>query len=62
VNFVKEKIGLNVVVRRSLKHDGSQINCLQITPDKQCIAAAANLHVKLFEINTNNPNPVLCCA
>ncbi|RHY02316.1 hypothetical protein DYB36_010698 [Aphanomyces astaci] len=37
--------------------DGS-VNCLQITPDKKYIVAAGNPHIRLFEINTNNPNPV----
>eukprot|EP01095_Lingulamoeba_sp_RSL-Kostka_P007398 TRINITY_DN2356_c0_g1_i1.p1 TRINITY_DN2356_c0_g1~~TRINITY_DN2356_c0_g1_i1.p1 ORF type:complete len:319 (+),score=99.59 TRINITY_DN2356_c0_g1_i1:64-1020(+) len=36
----------------------SQINQLKITPDKQYLAAAGNPHVRLFEANTNNPNPV----
>ena len=27
-------------------------------PDKQYLAAAGNPHIRLFEINTNNPNPV----
>lgn len=35
------------------------MNCLQITPDKQFIAAAGNPHVRLFEVGGNaNPNPV----
>lgn len=36
-----------------------QVNCLQITPDKQFVAAAGNPHVRLFEVGGNaNPNPV----
>jgi target of rapamycin complex subunit LST8 len=35
-----------------------QVNCLQITPDKKYIAAAGNPHIRLFEINSNNPNHV----
>jgi len=31
---------------------------LEITSDKQYIAAAGNPNVRLFEINGNNPNPV----
>jgi hypothetical protein len=34
------------------------VNKLEILPDKQYLAAAGNPHVRLFEINTNNPNPV----
>jgi hypothetical protein len=43
-------------------HDGHhawQVNCLQITPDKQFIAAAGNPHIRLFEVAGNaSPNPV----
>lgn len=34
------------------------MNKLEITPDRQYLAAAGNPHVRFFEINTNNPNPV----
>lgn len=37
----------------------SQINKLEITYDKQFIAAAGNPHVKLFEVNSNDPQPVI---
>ncbi|DAZ97773.1 TPA: hypothetical protein N0F65_009519 [Lagenidium giganteum] len=43
---------------RTVKYPDSQVNCLQITPDKKYIAAAGNPHIRLFEINSNNPNPV----
>jgi len=43
---------------RTIQYADSQINKLEITPDKQYIAAAGNPHVRLFEVNTNNPNPV----
>lgn len=47
------------VCSRSLRYPDSQVNCLQITPDKQFIAAAGNPHVRLFEVGGNaNPNPV----
>ena len=35
-----------------------QVNCLQITPDKNYIAAAGHSHIRLFEIQSNNPHPV----
>ena len=38
---------------------GQQVNKLEITPDKQYLAAAGNPHIRLFEVTTNNPQPVL---
>lgn len=35
-----------------------QVNRLQITPDKQYLAVTGNPHVRLFEINANNPTPI----
>ncbi|TMW55293.1 hypothetical protein Poli38472_013184 [Pythium oligandrum] len=43
---------------RTVKYADSQVNCLQITPDKKYIAAAGNPHIRLFEINSNNPNHI----
>lgn len=45
-------------VHRTLQHNDSQVNCLSITPDKQYLAAAGNPNVKLFEINSQNSNPL----
>eukprot|EP00744_Colponema_vietnamica_P007153 GILI01010327.1.p1 GENE.GILI01010327.1~~GILI01010327.1.p1 ORF type:complete len:307 (-),score=43.26 GILI01010327.1:56-976(-) len=46
------------VCYRTLQYPESQVNRLEITPDKQFLAAAGNPHIRLFEINSNNPNPV----
>lgn len=35
-----------------------QVNRLEITPDKQYIAAAGNPHIRLFEVNSNNQQPL----
>ncbi|CCI45647.1 hypothetical protein ABG067_007680 [Albugo candida] len=43
---------------RTVKYSDSQVNCLNITPDKNYITAAGNPHIRLFEINSNNPNAV----
>jgi len=43
---------------RTLQYADSQINCLQITPDKQLLAVAGNPHVRLFEINSSAGTPV----
>eukprot|EP00455_Lapot_gusevi_P036613 TRINITY_DN4077_c0_g1_i6.p1 TRINITY_DN4077_c0_g1~~TRINITY_DN4077_c0_g1_i6.p1 ORF type:complete len:304 (+),score=45.39 TRINITY_DN4077_c0_g1_i6:152-1063(+) len=47
------------VCYRTLQYAESQVNRLQITPDKQYLAVAGNPHLRLFEINTNNPSPVM---
>lgn len=44
---------------RTLQYADSQVNKLEITPDKQYLAAAGNPHIRLFEVTTNNPQPVL---
>jgi len=43
---------------RTLQYNESQVNCLNITPDKKVLAVAGNPHVRLYEIATSNPNPV----
>jgi len=43
---------------RTLQYTDSQVNCLQITPDKQYLAVAGNPHVRLYEISSGNANPV----
>ncbi|KAL3691901.1 hypothetical protein R1sor_005552 [Riccia sorocarpa] len=44
---------------RTLQYTDSQVNRLEITPDKQLLAAAGNPHIRLFEINSNQPTPLL---
>eukprot|EP00268_Persea_americana_P066555 TRINITY_DN9076_c0_g1_i2.p1 TRINITY_DN9076_c0_g1~~TRINITY_DN9076_c0_g1_i2.p1 ORF type:complete len:253 (+),score=28.76 TRINITY_DN9076_c0_g1_i2:370-1128(+) len=44
---------------RTLQYPDSQVNRLEITPDKQYIAAAGNPHIRLFEVNSNSPQPVM---
>jgi len=43
---------------RTIHYNDSQVNRLEITTDKQYIAAAGNPNIRLFEINSNNPNPL----
>lgn len=43
---------------RTVQYQDSQINCLEITPDKKYLAAAGNPAIRLFDVNSNNPNPV----
>lgn len=42
------------VCSRVIKYPDSQVNKLQITPDKQFIAAAGNPHIRLYEILSSN--------
>jgi G protein beta subunit-like protein len=47
------------ICSRTLRYPDSPVNCLEITPDKQFLAAGGNPHIRLFEINTALSNPVL---
>jgi G protein beta subunit-like protein len=44
---------------RTLQYADSQVNKLEITSEKQYIAAAGNSQVRLFEVNSNDPQPVI---
>ena len=46
------------VCYRTLQYADSQVNKLEITPDKRYLAAAGNPHVRLFEVNASNPQAV----
>lgn len=35
-----------------------QVNKIEVTADKHFLAAAGNPHIKLFEVNSNQPQPV----
>lgn len=35
-----------------------QVNRLEITPNKQYLAAAGNPHIRLFDVNSSTPQPV----
>jgi len=48
------------ICQRTLKYPDSQVNKLEITPDKQFLAAGGNPHIRLYEIaNTEHQQPVL---
>jgi hypothetical protein len=44
---------------RTLQYADSQINALQITPNRQHVAAAGNPQIRLFEVHTSLPTPVM---
>jgi G protein beta subunit-like protein len=43
---------------RTLQYTDSQVNKLEITPDKQYLAAAGNPYIRLFDVNSSHPHPV----
>ena len=50
---------LSGICSRTIQHPDSQVNRLCITPDKRFLAAAGHNNVKLFDIKSTNPNPVI---
>ncbi|KAG8145423.1 putative Target of rapamycin complex subunit lst8 protein [Naja naja] len=36
-----------------------QVNALEITPDRTMVAAAGYQHIRMYDLNSNNPNPVI---
>ena len=50
---------LSGICSRTIQHTDSQVNRLCISPDKKYIAAAGNQHVRLYDVNSTNPNPVI---
>ncbi|XP_054270856.1 target of rapamycin complex subunit lst8 [Macrosteles quadrilineatus] len=44
---------------RTLQHADSQVNALEITPDKQLLAAAGHQHIRMYDLSSSNPNPVI---
>ena len=56
IRFFEAPSGINSKTLRA----GAPVNCLEITPNKQFIAAGCNPQIRLFEINdSSNPDPVL---
>lgn len=47
------------ICSRILRYADSQVNCLEITPDKQYLAAGGNPHIRLFEINNASNQSIL---
>ncbi|KAL8874192.1 MAG: hypothetical protein Q9174_000458 [Haloplaca sp. 1 TL-2023] len=50
---------LSGICSRTIQHSDSQVNRLCISPDKRWLAVAGNQNVKLYDIRSTNPNPVL---
>ncbi|GBL99997.1 Target of rapamycin complex subunit lst8 [Araneus ventricosus] len=43
----------------SVQHPSSQINSMEIHPNRQLLAAAGFQHIRMYDIYSNNPNPVV---
>jgi len=50
---------LSGICSRTIQHPDSQVNRLCISPDKRFLAAAGNTNIKLYDIKSTNPNPLL---
>ncbi|KAL2872156.1 WD40 repeat domain-containing protein [Aspergillus lucknowensis] len=50
---------LSGICSRTIQHPDSQVNRLCITPDKRYLAAGGHNNVKLYDIKSTNPNPVM---
>ncbi|KAL2373631.1 hypothetical protein RJ035_006970 [Blastomyces gilchristii] len=50
---------LSGICSRTIQHSDSQVNRLCITPDKRYVAAAGRDNVKLYDIKSTNPNPIM---
>jgi len=47
------------ICNRTVQHPDSQVNSLDITPDKQLIAAAGYQHIRMYDINSSSPNAII---
>uniref|UniRef100_A0A8C9AGA1 Target of rapamycin complex subunit LST8 n=1 Tax=Prolemur simus TaxID=1328070 RepID=A0A8C9AGA1_PROSS len=47
------------ICTRTVQHQDSQVNALEITPDRSMIAAAGYQHIRMYDLNSNNPNPII---
>ncbi|XP_055098773.1 target of rapamycin complex subunit LST8 isoform X2 [Symphalangus syndactylus] len=53
------------ICTRTVQHQDSQVNALEITPDRSMIAAAVQpvslgyQHIRMYDLNSNNPNPII---
>ncbi|KAI1179191.1 WD repeat-containing protein pop3 [Nemania sp. FL0916] len=50
---------LSGICSRTIQHPDSQVNRLCISPDKRLLAAAGHTSVKLYDIKSTNPNPLM---
>jgi G protein beta subunit-like protein len=46
-------------IYRTIMHEDSPTNCLAIHPQKTLLAAGSYQHIKMYDLMSNNPNPVM---
>lgn len=47
------------ICSRTVQHQDSQVNCLEITPDRHLLAAAGYQHIRMYDINSDDSTPVI---
>ncbi|PIK49498.1 putative target of rapamycin complex subunit lst8 [Apostichopus japonicus] len=47
------------ICQRTVQHPDSQVNCMEITPDRRCLAAAGYQHIRMYDINSNDTTPTI---
>ncbi|KAK4875684.1 hypothetical protein RN001_012106 [Aquatica leii] len=47
------------ICQRTMQHAESQVNALEITPDKLSLAATGYQHIRMYDLASNNPNPTV---
>lgn len=47
------------ICQKTFQHPDSQVNALELTQDGQLIAAGGYQHVRTYDVNSNNSNPVM---
>ena len=49
---------LSGICLRTIQYPDSQVNKLVISPDKRFLVAAGHPHVRMYDVQTNTPNPI----
>lgn len=47
------------ICHRTVQHQDSQVNALEITPDRNLLAAAGYQHIRMYDLKSNNSNPII---
>ncbi|KAF7269662.1 MTOR associated protein, LST8 [Rhynchophorus ferrugineus] len=45
--------------QRTMQHSESQVNALEITPDKKYLASASYQHIYMYDLSSNNPTAII---
>ncbi|XP_072167793.1 target of rapamycin complex subunit LST8-like [Diadema setosum] len=47
------------ICHRTVQHQDSQVNYLEITPDRSLLAAAGYQHIRMYDINSSETTPII---